>query len=579
MRDNITLIKKFSPYYAKYKGTVAFDLFCAGTSTAGEIILPLLVRNITDKGINDLASLTVGYVLKLTLIYLVIKAISIAANYYMSSVGHIMGAKIETDMRHDMFEHLQKLSFSYYDREKVGTLMSRLTNDLFDITEFSHHCPEEFFIAFIKFIAFFAILSSMNFWLTLIIFAVVPIMCVVLSYFNGKMRQGNRASRVQIGLLNAAAEDSLSGIRVVQSFANESKEQEKFDDGNRKFLNIKEKIYHAMAGFHAAEGFFDGVMYITVVAAGAVFMIKGAIDASELVVYLMYVTTLLSTVKRIVEFMDQFNRGMTGIERFCEIMDTEPEIKDKPGAQDMNNVKGSVEFRNVTFSYAAREGNVLSHIDLKIAPGENVAVAGPSGSGKTTLCSLIPRFYEPVSGEVLIDGVNINDYTLSSLRNHVGVVQQDVYIFAGTVRENIAYGKPGASDDEIEQAARLAGADEFIRAMPDGYDTYVGERGVRLSGGQKQKLSIARVFLKNPPILILDEATSSLDNESERAVLQSLELLSKGRTTLTIAHRLTTVKNADNIIVLTSDGITERGTHDELIKLDGLYAKMYKMYI
>lgn len=579
MRENIKLIKKFSPYYSKYKGTVVFDLFCAGMSTAGEIILPLLVRKITDKGINDLASLTVGYVLKLTLIYLVIKAVSIAANYYMSSVGHIMGAKIETDMRRDMFAHLQKLSFSYYDKEKIGTLMSRLTNDLFDITEFSHHCPEEFFIAFIKFTAFFAILSSMNFYLTLIIFAIVPLMCVILSYFNGKMRQGNRASRVQIGLLNASAEDSLSGIRVVQSFANEAREQEKFDEGNRSILKIKRSIYHAMAGFHAAEGFFDGVMYITVVAAGAVFMIKRAIGASELVVYLMYVTTLLSTVKRIVEFMDQFNRGMTGIERFCEIMETEPEIKDRPGAAEMTNVRGEVEFRDVTFAYSSREGNVLSNINLKIKPGENIAVAGPSGSGKTTLCSLIPRFYEPISGEVLIDGVNVNGYTLASLRDHIGVVQQDVYIFAGTVRENIAYGKTGASDAQVEQAARLAGADEFIRAMPDGYDTYVGERGVRLSGGQKQKLSIARVFLKNPPILILDEATSSLDNESERAVQQSLERLSEGRTTLTIAHRLTTVKNADSIIVLTSDGIAERGTHDELMELGGLYAKMYKMYI
>jgi len=327
------------------------------------------------------------------------------------------------------------------------------------------------------------------------------------------------------------------------------------------------------------RAFLTEFMYITVVAAGAVFMIKRAIGASELVVYLMYVTTLLSTVKRIVEFMDQFNRGMTGIERFCEIMETEPEIKDRPGAADMTDVRGEVEFRDVTFAYSSREGNVLSNINLKIKPGENIAVAGPSGSGKTTLCSLIPRFYEPISGEVLIDGVNVNGYTLASLRDHIGVVQQDVYIFAGTVRENIAYGKTGASDAQVEQAARLAGADEFIRAMPDGYDTYVGERGVRLSGGQKQKLSIARVFLKNPPILILDEATSSLDNESERAVQQSLERLSEGRTTLTIAHRLTTVKNADSIIVLTSDGIAERGTHDELMELGGLYAKMYKMYI
>lgn len=578
MSENIKLMRKFSPYYKKYRKTVAFDLFCAGMSTAGDVILPLLVRSITDRGINDLASLTVSYVLKLAAIYFIIKIISVAANYYMSSVGHIMGAKIETDMRRDMFAHLQKLSFSFYDEAKVGTLMSRLSNDLFDITEFSHHCPEEFFIAGVKFIAFFCILSTMNVWLTLIIFAIIPVMCVFLSYFNSKMRQGNRESRVKIGELNAVTEDSLSGIRVVQSFANEKREQARFDDGNGKILDIKHKIYTALASFHAAEGVFDGLLYITVVTAGALFIIKGSITAPDLVVYLMYVSTLISTVKRIVEFMDQFNRGMTGIERFYEIMDEEPEITDEKNAVEMKDVRGDIEFKDVTFSYKTGNGDVLSHISLKISAGQNIALVGPSGGGKTTLCSLIPRFYEPVGGEITVDGVNIKNYTLTSLREHIGVVQQDVYIFSGTVRDNIAYGKTDASDEEIIKASVYAGADEFIRSMPDGYDTYVGERGVKLSGGQKQKLSIARAFLKNPPILILDEATSALDNESERAVQLSLEGLSKGRTTLTIAHRLTTVKNADKILVITPDGIAESGTHEELLNKNGIYANMYKMY-
>ena len=578
MSENIKLMRKFSPYYKKYRKTVAFDLFCAGMSTAGEIILPLLVRSITDRGINDLASLTVSYVLKLAAVYFIIKIISVAANYYMSSVGHIMGAKIETDMRRDMFAHLQKLSFSFYDEAKVGTLMSRLSNDLFDITEFSHHCPEEFFIAGVKFIAFFCILSTMNVWLTLIVFAIIPVMCVFLSYFNSKMRQSNRESRVKIGELNAVTEDSLSGIRVVQSFANEKREQARFDDGNGKILDIKHKIYTALASFHAAEGFFDGLLYITVVTAGALFMIKGSITAPDLVVYLMYVSTLISTVKRIVEFMDQFNRGMTGIERFYEIMDEKPEITDEKNAVEMKDARGDIEFKDVTFSYKTGNCDVLSHISLKINAGQNIALVGPSGGGKTTLCSLIPRFYEPVGGEITVDGVNIKNYTLTSLREHIGVVQQDVYIFSGTVRDNIAYGKNDASDEEIIKASVYAGADEFIRSMPDGYDTYVGERGVKLSGGQKQKLSIARAFLKNPPILILDEATSALDNESERAVQLSLENLSKGRTTLTIAHRLTTVKNADKILVITPDGIAESGTHEELLNKNGIYANMYKMY-
>ena len=577
-KGNASLIKRFLPYYKKYKWIMVLDLFCAALTTLCELVLPLIVREITGRATATPMSLTVTLVLSLGAIYLVLRIIDTVANYYMASVGHIMGTRIETDMRRDFFGHLQKLSFSYYDNAKVGTLMSRITSDLFDVTEFAHHCPEEFFIAGIKIVCAFVILCTMNIPLTLIVFAIIPVMLLVLTKFNRRMRDGFRESRVQIGELNSSVEDSLLGIRVVKSFSNESVEKEKFEAGNLKFLDIKKKVYHAMAGFHSTTRLFDGLMYIVVAIIGALFLIWKKIYPEDYVAYLMFISTLITSIRRIVEFSEQFQRGMTGIERFYEIMDVDPEIKDAEDAVDAENVQGTVEFRNVTFHYETEKKNVLTDLNLFVKAGESIALVGPSGGGKTTLCSLIPRFYEVSGGEILLDGKNIKELTLSSLRNNIGVVAQDVYLFSGSIRENIAYGKLGATEEEIIEAAKLAGAHEFIESLPDGYDTYVGERGVKLSGGQKQRISIARVFLKNPPVLILDEATSALDNESEKLVQESLEKLAKGRTTFTIAHRLTTVRNADRILVLTEEGIAESGSHEELVQKGGLYAELYKLY-
>ena len=519
------LLRRFLPYYKKYWRIVIFDLFCAGLTTVCELVLPLIVRQITSAATNDIAALTVEMILRLGTIYLLLRLIDTAANYYMASVGHIMGVRLETDMRTDLFAHLQKLPFSYFDETKIGTLMSRITSDLFDVTEFAHHCPEELLITGIKIICAFVILAKMSLPLTLIIFAVVPIMIVVLSHFNRKMRAGFKESRRRVGELNAQIEDSLLGIRVVKSFAQEEAEVEKFKGGNYRFLDIKTKVYHIMASFQASTRLFDGIMYIVVVVAGAFFLRMGKIDAADYVAYLMYVTTLLNSIRRIVEFAEQFQRGMTGVERFCEILDVEPSIVDAPNAEELTNVRGEITFDHVRFAYSDESGDVLSHLDLTVRPGESIALVGPSGGGKTTLCNLIPRFYEISDGCVRIDGHDVRTLTLESLRKNIGVVAQDVYLFSGSVRENIAYGRPGATDEEIADAARLAGAHDFISALPDGYNTYVGERGVKLSGGQKQRISIARLFLKNPPILILDEATSALDNESERLVQQSLEAL------------------------------------------------------
>jgi ATP-binding cassette subfamily B protein len=545
-------------------------------TTGCELILPLIVQSITDKATTAPETLTVSFILTAGGIYLLLRIIDTAANYYMAAIGHIMGTRIETDMRSDFFNHLEKLSFNFYDNTKVGQIMSRITSDLFDVTEFAHHCPEEFFIAGIKIVVSFIILCTFNIPLTLILFASVPLMLLVLTFFNRRMKAGFRESRKIVGELNSQVEDSLLGIRVVKSFANEEIEKEKFEKGNKKFLEIKNKVYHYMAGFQSSTRFFEGFMYIIIIVAGALFYKFGHIDISEFIAYLLYVSVLLVSVRRIVEFAEQFQRGMTGIERFSEIMDTEPDITDKKDAITLDRVNGEIEFKNVSFKYGEGLENVLTNINLKIAKGENIALVGPSGSGKTTICNLIPRFYELSGGTITVDGNDISSVTMASLRKNIGIVQQDVYLFSGTVKENIAYGLPDTDDEKIIEAARLAGAHEFILSLPDGYDTYVGERGVKLSGGQKQRISIARVFLKNPPILILDEATSALDNESEKLVQESLEKLAKGRTTLTIAHRLTTVKNAHRILVLTDEGIKEQGTHDELISLNGIYASLYR---
>ena len=576
--STIHLIKRFAPYFKKYTFVLVLDLFCAALTTVCELILPLIVRYITDMGMNDLGALTVEIILSLGALYLALRLIDMAANYFMANVGHMMGAKIETVMRKDLFAHLQELSYSYYDNTKIGQIMARITSDLFDVTEFAHHCPEEYFIAALKIGVSFGILAKTDLALTLIIFSMIPVMIICSMSFNSRMRKAFKKSRNQLGEINAQVEDSLLGVRVVKSFANEDVEEEKFRRGNEGFLNIKKEAYRYMAGFHSTIRFFDGVMYIVAVTAGAFFMINGRIEPSDLVAYLLYVSMLLNSIRRIVEFTEQFQRGMTGIERFIEIMDAPVEIDDAEDAVPIGDIKGEIRFDRVSFMYSDNNRNVLSNIDLLIKAGENVALVGPSGSGKTTLCNLIPRFYDVTTGKILIDGHDIKHVTIRSLRSQIGVVQQDVYLFSGTVYENIAYGKQGASKEEIIEAAKNAGAHEFITGLPQGYDTYVGERGVKLSGGQKQRISIARVFLKNPPILILDEATSALDNESELIVQQSLERLAKGRTTFTIAHRLTTIKNAAVILVLTENGIEEQGSHEELLKKKGVYSGLYRMY-
>ncbi len=571
------LLRRFLPYFKKYKWILVLDLLCASLTTVCELVLPLLVRLITGRATDAPESLTLQLILSVGAFYLVLRVIDTLASYYMADVGHVMGARIETDMRRDLFSHLSKLSFSFYDEAKVGALMSRITSDLFDVTEFAHHGPEEFFISFLKIAVAFSILSSMNLWLTLIIFSFLPFLFIVAFCLNRKMRRTFKASRVQVGELNSQVEDSLLGIRVVKSFANEAVEIEKFKQGNNKFLDIKKLSYHYMALFQSSTRSFDGVMYVAVLVSGSLFMINGHITPADLIAYLLYVNTLLTSIRRIVEFTEQFQRGMTGIERFCEVMDEPVTICDVKGAKELPPVKGEICFRHVGFHYAEGLDEVLSDINLSIAPGESVALVGPSGGGKTTLCSLIPRFYDVTEGEITIDGHNIKNVTLESLRSQVGVVQQDIYMFSGTVFDNIEYGRPGADMDEVIEAAKLAGAHEFIMQLPNGYHTYVGERGVKLSGGQKQRIGIARVFLKNPPVLILDEATSALDNESERLVQQSLERLSQGRTTFTIAHRLSTIRNANLILVLTEEGIVEQGNHETLMEKKGLYHKLYQM--
>ncbi len=570
-----TLLKRFVPYYKKYTGVMVMDLFCAALTTICELVLPLILRYITNQGLQDLAALSVRTVVMIGLLYFGLRIIDGLASFYMAYTGHVMGAAIETDMREDAFAHLQKLSDNYFNNTKVGQIMSRITSDLFDVTEFAHHCPEEFFIAFLKTVVSFIILAGINLPLTVIIFVLVPVMAVSCSYFNIQVRKAFKKQRNHIGELNARIEDSLLGNKVVRAFANEDVEIEKFNHDNRVFFDIKKETYKYMAAFQNTIRMFDGLMYVVVIVAGGIFMIKGLIGPGDLVAYTMYVTTLLATIRRIIEFAEQFQKGMTGIERFTELMDADIDIFDEEGAVELNNIEGTITFDHVSFEYPDDHNPVLSDINLTVKPGEKLALVGPSGGGKTTLCNLIPRFYDPTEGKILIDGQDIKNVTLESLRNSVGVVQQDVYLFSGTVYENIEYGRPGASREEVLEAAKMAGAHEFITGLKDGYDTYVGERGVKLSGGQKQRISIARVFLKNPQVLILDEATSALDNESEHLVSQSLERLASGRTTLTIAHRLSTIQNADRILVLSGSGIEEEGNHEELMSKQGIYYQLY----
>lgn len=573
-KENKGMMKKwFYPYFIRHKKVMIIDLICAGLTTGCELVLPMLVREITSIATTDLSKLTLKLIFSMAGLYALLKLIDMLAGYYMTYVGHGMGVKIERDMREDMFSHLLTTPFSYFDKTKVGQLMSRITTDLFDIAEFSHHCPEEFFIAGLKVSVSFIILTSINPMLTVSTFVVIPLIFFGTVYFRRKMRNAFKQRRVIAGDVNAQTETTLLGIRVVKSFGNEDIEREKFNKESRHLSEVQTESYKYMARLNCVVRLFDGLMYIVMILLGGYFLITKQITAADMTAYLLYIGMLISAIKRIVEFTEQFEKGVTGIERFKEIM----EIESEPGYNSkdiIENVKGNIDFQNVTFSYEEEKGDVLTHINLNVKKGENIAIVGPSGSGKTTLCSLISRFYELKEGCIRLDGKDINEISLGSLRNAIGVVQQDVYLFSGSVVENILYGCPSKTREDAIEAAKRAGAHEFILSLPDGYDTYVGERGVMLSGGQKQRISIARVFVKNPPVLVLDEATSALDNESEQYIKKSLAELTKGRTTFTIAHRLSTIRNASRIIVLTEKGIEEQGTHEELVAFGGIYKKL-----
>ena len=567
---------KMASYYKPYLGTFMLDMFFAVLASAITLIIPLVVRYITSNLEEIKASGDVRRILVLGGVLIILVAVFFVSKYYIAYVGHVMGAKMEYNMRSEIFAHYQKLSFSFYDEQKVGSLMSRVTSDLFDITELLHHGPENIVISTIKIVGAFIILSNISWYLTLAAFALVPIMIFYAIFMNRRMRRAFRENREKIADINSQIEDNLSGIRVVKSFANEDIENRKFKQGNDAFLKTKRNSYLYMGFFQSGMNSFTILINVIVIMAGGVFLAKDMVSVSDFIAFLLYINVFTEPVQILAEFTEQFQNGYSGFERFAEILAVEPDIEDKPGAEILKNVKGDIRFDDVSFKYKDSAHRVLRHINLDIKAGSYVALVGSSGGGKTTLCSLIPRFYEVTKGSILIDGKDIREVTLKSLRDNIGIVQQDVYLFAGTVYENILYGKPDATREEVIEAAKLANAHEFIEGLPNGYDTDIGQRGIKLSGGQKQRLSIARVFLKNPPILIFDEATSALDNESENIVKESLERLAANRTTLVIAHRLSTIKNAERILVLTENGIEESGTHDELMAKNGIYAGLYK---
>lgn len=569
-------MKAFIKYYKPYKKMFFTDMFCALTLSGIDLVFPLLVGFLMDDVyiLSDETQI-IKYIAGIGLILLGMYIVKYFCQYYITSWGHIMGTYMESDMRRELFGHLEKLSFSYYDEVNTGKLMSCIINDLFDISEFAHHGPEDIFISIVKLLGTFIILLFINVKMTLVLMGFTVIMIYFSLFYNRKMKAVFAKNREKIAGVNAITQDSLGGIRVVKSFANEQIEMEKFDKGNEQFVNTKKSSYMIMGRYHSGNSFFQSLLYLAAVLMGGLLITKKQMTVSELTVYILYINTFLNPIQKLVDFTEQLQKGMTGFERFRKIMDTKPEIEDTKGAKPLEKVKGDITFKDVSFGYD--EEVLFSNINLNIPAGKTIALVGPSGSGKTTFCSLIPRFYETTAGDILIDGQNIKEVTQRSLRDAIGIVQQDVYLFGGNIRENIAYGKPDATEEEIIEAAKKANIHEFIMSLPDGYDTFVGERGVRLSGGQKQRISIARVFLKNPPILILDEATSALDNESERYIQKSLDKLAQNRTTLVIAHRLTTIKNADEILVLTANGIEEKGSHNELLALEGIYAKLYNM--
>lgn len=568
--------KKFLSYYRPYLKLFLADMFCAMIAAGITLVFPMIIRYITGT-VLIADNFEMGIIYKLGIFMVVLVIVEYLCNYFVAYQGHVMGVYMERDLRNELFQHYQKLSFSFYDEQKTGQLMSRLTNDLFSLTELYHHGPEDIVISFIKFFGAFIILATINLKLTLIVFAFIPVMGAFIYYYNRKMKRAFKRNKQRVGDINARIEDNLSGIRVVKSFGNESHEIIKFHDENSRYVSSKKNSYFYMGKFHSGLGTFTSMVTVAAVFFGAIFISNDGLNTADLIAFLLYINNLIDPVKKFINFTEQFQDGITGFERFMEILEIEPDIKDKKDAHNLLDVKGAIEYRHVGFRYNQKSDYVLKDIDLKVAPGEYIALVGSSGAGKTTICSLLPRFYEVSEGDIFIDGQNIKDIKLNSLRQNIGIVQQDVYLFAGTILDNIRYGRFDATDEEVIEAAKKANAHDFIMELPDGYDTDCGQRGVKLSGGQKQRLSIARVFLKNPPILIFDEATSALDNESEHIVQQSLESLAKNRTTLVIAHRLSTIKNAKRICVLSTKGIEEEGTHDELLAKNGQYATFYKM--
>lgn len=570
--------KKFLSYYKPYLPLFFADMFFALLAAGISLVYPMIVRYITNNVITGSnISESVPTIIKLIFLMIGLLILEYISNFFIAYKGHIMGAKMEYDMRNDIFEHYQKLSFNFFDDQKTGQLMTRITNDLFDITELCHHGPEDIVISIIKFVGAFIILIQINMPLTMIVFAFLPVMFFFALKIRKKMSRAFRKNRERVAEINARIEDNISGIRVVKSFANEPSEIDKFHEENHRFVESKKNSYWHMATFHSGLSLFTGLINVAVIAGGGLFIAYKIINVADLLTFMLYINNLVDPVKKLISFTEQFQNGMTGFDRFYEILNIAPDIVDKPGALTLKDVNGDIEFNNVSFKYNGTNAEVFKNINLHVNAGDYMALVGSSGVGKTTLCSLIPRFYEVSEGSINIDGIDIRDIKLRSLRQKIGIVQQDVYLFAGTVMDNIRYGKQDATEEEVIEAAMNANAHEFIMELPEGYNTYIGQRGIKLSGGQKQRLSIARVFLKNPPILIFDEATSALDNESEKVVQDSLEKLAKNRTTFVIAHRLSTIKNAEKILVLTEEGIKETGTHDDLMELDGVYASLYRL--